>query len=180
MNSLTKGVIIFLVVILIWAGGFAVYYFMENRTPQTPITTTTETSTTDQIVMPAEDLLYIETWQYYDAMVITAVNNLNNLLANPNPNDTTWTQSIQTEASSIYSLYPAIGSMNIPANMMQAHNYYYYSVMGNYYYAVQYAINGVNTANAGDFATALAYMQSGTQYRDHFIIILNNYINAFH
>lgn len=183
MNSTTKGVIIFIVILLIWGGGFVVYYFYDHQSPapvQTISTTAIETSSTTKPTMPPEELVYVQTLQYYDASLIASVNTIISLLANPLVTSQAWADSIAIPVGNVLGLYNVIKQIPTSSNItVQLHNYYVNNVVGNYYVAVQFITTAITEGNTDSLRYANAYIEAGTQARTQFFSQLNEYIDSY-
>jgi hypothetical protein len=181
MPSATKGIIIFLTAVIVWCGVFVLIYFNTDQIPeQTAITTqTTASSDITQTSTPltSEEWAYMQTLEYYDNMVVSAVTAINTLLANPQISNETWAQQVANQAGIIVALNQTIAQIPTPGSMYYAQTVYLYA-MGYYNTAVNCAVQGINMANASYLSFATAYMEAGTNARSQAITLLNDYMAA--
>jgi hypothetical protein len=188
MGSISKGVIIFILVILVWGCGFALFYFFNGQWPQhatstitTTTTSTTESTTTTQTTpgLTSDERFYIETLDYYDEIVMNSVNKLNSLLASPSISNSGWIEQIENEGGILVALYSPIAQIPTPGNMVAVQKLYLNVAMYYYNLAVQYVITGINNADTTYISTAIGYIGIATDARNEAINAINDYISSF-
>ncbi|MDD4873940.1 MAG: hypothetical protein PHE15_03060 [Dehalococcoidales bacterium] len=185
MSSVTKGIIIFITVLLIWGCGFALIYFYDDifyaQKPVTTQTTSVSTTTASSASgLNSDELAYIQSVDYYNQIISGIVNTIDSLLANAQINDMAWAQQIADNAGALIAYNNIVAQIPTPNNavMIQIQTVYLYA-MGYYSTAVQTAVEGVNKADAVYFSIATAYMEAGTKARVQAITLLNEYISTY-
>jgi hypothetical protein len=181
MDSMTRGVLILLTVLIIGGTCATLIYFQDDIFgPRYTTTTQVTTETTGEATMPAEDQTYIQTLNSYDSSLIAAVSTINSLLVNPLIDNQGWANSMAVPVGNVLGLYNVIAQ--IPASTtitMQMHYYYVNNVAGNYYTAVQFITAAISEGKTESLAYANAYIEAATQARANFFNQLNEYVNSF-
>jgi hypothetical protein len=180
MSTVTRVVLIFAALLLIWGGVFTLIYFYNSTGTATTTQTTSTTTTSTKPALSQDELKYIQSLSYYDQMVAVAANKIDNLLANSQISDATWAQSVADNAGLIVAYNSAVSQIPTPnsAAIIQIQTIYLYG-MGYYNTAVQTAVDGINKANATYLSYASAFMEAGTKARIQAITLLNDYIASF-
>jgi hypothetical protein len=183
MDSMTKGVLILLAVLIIGGACATLIYFQDDIFgPRYTTTTQVTTETTGAATMPAEEQTYIQTLKSYDSSLVSWVNNINSLLVNPLVTSQEWINGITIASGNIIGLYNTISQISPPSNVMsQFHNYYLNNVAKNYYMSIQYLTAAISEgkADGANMGYAKAYIAAGTTARTQFFNSLNDYINSY-
>jgi hypothetical protein len=188
MDSMTKGVLILLAVLIIGGACATLIYFQDDIFgPQVTTITTTEVSTitpttTIPADMSADELTYVQTLKSYDSSLVSWINNINSLLADPLITNQEWINGIATASGNVIGLYNAITQISVPSGpMSQFHSYYVNNVAKNYNTSIQYLTAAINEgkADGANMGYAKAYIAAGTAARTQFFNSLNDYINSY-